>query len=58
MAHLLPQNTIIEVVGNVGTGKTTLSKKLAKKLGITIDMTSRLNHGSTFGFTMPQAGKK
>lgn len=29
----LPKNTIVEVVGNVGTGKTTLSKKLAKKLG-------------------------
>lgn len=32
MTPSLPQNTIIEIVGNVGTGKTTLSKKLAKIL--------------------------
>jgi len=43
--------------GGTGLG-LYVAAKLAKKLGITIDMTSRLNHGSTFGFTMPQAGKK
>jgi len=34
MALSLPQNTIIEIVGNVGTGKTTFSRMLAKKLEI------------------------
>lgn len=43
--------------GGTGLG-LYVAAKLAKKLGITIDMTSRLNHGSTFGFTMPQASKK
>lgn len=43
--------------GGTGLG-LYVAAKLAKKLGVTIDMTSRLNHGSTFGFTMPQASKK
>lgn len=28
-------------------------QKLARKLGVTIEVTSRLNHGSTFSFTLP-----
>ncbi|OYW86415.1 hypothetical protein B7Z17_00450 [Candidatus Saccharibacteria bacterium 32-49-10] len=30
-----------------------VSSKLARKLGCTIDVQSRLNHGSTFGFSLP-----
>ena len=30
-------------------------KKLADKLGISIDVTSKLNHGSTFSFSLPQS---
>ena len=30
-----------------------VSTKLARKLGTTIELTSRLNHGSTFGFELP-----
>lgn len=29
-------------------------QKLARKMGISIEITSRLNHGSTFSFTLPQ----
>lgn len=36
--------------GGTGLG-LYVARKLAKKLGVTIEMTSRLNHGSTFGFT-------
>lgn len=28
-------------------------QKLARKLGVTVEVTSRLNHGSTFSFTLP-----
>lgn len=28
-------------------------QKLARKLGVTVDVASRLNHGSTFSFTLP-----
>jgi len=35
-----------------------VSKKLASKLGTTIELTSRLNHGSTFSFEMPSETKK
>lgn len=35
-----------------------VSKKLASKLGTTIELTSRLNHGSTFSFEMPSDTKK
>lgn len=31
-----------------------VSSKLAKKLGTQIEFSSRLNHGSSFGFTLPQ----
>lgn len=31
-----------------------VATKLAKKLGCTIELQSRLNHGSTFSFTLPQ----
>lgn len=37
--------------GGTGLG-LYVARKLAKKLGVTIEMTSRLNHGSTFGFSM------
>jgi signal transduction histidine kinase len=33
-------------------------QKLAKKLHIKIDIDSRLNHGSTFSFTLPDAKQK
>lgn len=32
-----------------------VSSKLAHKLGTTIELTSRLNHGSTFSFSLPSA---
>ena len=35
-----------------------VANKLAKKLDTTIDMTSRLNHGSTFSITLPLVSKK
>jgi len=35
-----------------------VSAKLAHKLGTQIDLTSRLNHGSTFSFELPQSSKK
>lgn len=38
--------------GGTGLG-LYVTRKLAKKLGVTVTMTSRLNHGSTFGFEMP-----
>jgi len=34
-----------------------VSAKLAHKIGTKIDVTSRLNHGSTFSFDLPQATK-
>jgi signal transduction histidine kinase len=37
--------------GGTGLG-LYVAAKLAKKLGVTIEMTSRLNHGSTFGFSL------
>lgn len=40
--------------GGTGLG-LYVSLKLANKLGTTIDVTSRLNHGSTFSFSLPQA---
>lgn len=39
--------------GGTGLG-LYVAVKLAKKLGVQIDISSRLNHGSTFGFTMPR----
>lgn len=42
--------------GGTGLG-LYVAAKLAKKLGVTIEMSSRLNHGSTFGFTMPSDRK-
>jgi signal transduction histidine kinase len=39
--------------GGTGLG-LYVAVKLAKKLGTDITMTSRLNHGSTFGFELPQ----
>ncbi|MEO5950212.1 MAG: ATP-binding protein [Candidatus Saccharimonadales bacterium] len=38
--------------GGTGLG-LYVAMKLAKKLGCEIDLTSRLNHGSTFRFTLP-----
>jgi len=35
-----------------------VSAKLAHKLGTQINLTSRLNHGSTFSFELPQSAKK
>lgn len=35
-----------------------VSAKLAHKLGTQINLTSRLNHGSTFSFELPQSSKK
>lgn len=32
-----------------------VTRKLAKKMNTTIDLKSRLNHGSTFGFSLPAA---
>ena len=43
--------------GGTGLG-LYVAVKLSKKLGTIIEMTSRLNHGSTFGFSLPQAKKK
>jgi signal transduction histidine kinase len=43
--------------GGTGLG-LYVAVKLSKKLGTVIEMTSRLNHGSTFGFSLPQAKKK
>ena len=40
--------------GGTGLG-LYVAAKLSKKLGTHITMTSRLNHGSTFGFDLPQA---
>lgn len=40
--------------GGTGLG-LYVTKKLAKKMGTTIELKSRLNHGSTFSFTLPQA---
>jgi signal transduction histidine kinase len=37
--------------GGTGLG-LYVTRKLAKKLGVEIEMTSRLNHGSTFSFTI------
>jgi signal transduction histidine kinase len=37
--------------GGTGLG-LYVATKLAKKLGVRIEMTSRLNHGSSFGFTI------
>ena len=37
--------------GGTGLG-LYVTRKLAKKLDVTIDMTSRINHGSTFSFTI------
>jgi len=37
--------------GGTGLG-LYVTRKLAKKLGVAIQLTSRLNHGSTFSFTM------
>lgn len=37
--------------GGTGLG-LYVARKLAKKLGVTIEMSSRLNHGSSFGFSM------
>lgn len=39
--------------GGTGLG-LYVSTKLAKKLGTHIELTSRLNHGSTFSFTIPR----
>jgi len=38
--------------GGTGLG-LYVAVKLAKKLGTEIDLSSRLNHGSTFSFTLP-----
>lgn len=35
-----------------------VAAKLAHKIGTTIELTSRLNHGSTFSFTLPLTAKK
>jgi PAS domain S-box-containing protein len=43
--------------GGTGLGLYVASK-LAKKLGCTIELESRLNHGSTFSFTLPVITKK
>ena len=43
--------------GGTGLG-LYVATKLAKKLGVRIEMTSRLNHGSTFGFTIPTTDDK
>lgn len=43
--------------GGTGLGLYVASK-LAKKLGCTIELESRLNHGSTFSFTLPVIAKK
>ena len=43
--------------GGTGLG-LYVAVKLAKKLGTKIDLTSRLNHGSTFSFTLPEETKK
>ena len=40
--------------GGTGLG-LYVAAKLAKKLGTQVEMTSRLNHGSTFSFTMPRS---
>ncbi len=40
--------------GGTGLG-LYVATKLAKKLHVMIEMSSRLNHGSKFGFTMPSA---
>ncbi len=42
--------------GGTGLG-LYVAVKLAKKLGCTIEVKSRLNHGSTFGFSLPLADK-
>jgi signal transduction histidine kinase len=43
--------------GGTGLG-LYVSAKLAKKLDTKIQLKSRLNHGSTFSFTLPQASEK
>ncbi len=43
--------------GGTGLG-LYVSAKLAKKLGCKITLTSRLNHGSTFSFTLPEFTEK
>jgi len=42
--------------GGTGLG-LYVAQKLAKKLGCEIDVKSRLNHGSTFSFSIPSANK-
>jgi signal transduction histidine kinase len=42
--------------GGTGLGLYVV-RKLAKKLGIDIEMSSRLNHGSTFKFTIATSKK-
>lgn len=43
--------------GGTGLG-LYVAVKLAKKLGTKIELTSRLNHGSTFSFTLPASDDK
>jgi signal transduction histidine kinase len=43
--------------GGTGLG-LYVATKLAKKLGTSIDLTSRLNHGSTFQFSLPLTSPK
>lgn len=43
--------------GGTGLG-LYVAAKLAKKLGTSIEVKSRLNHGSSFSFSMPADGKK
>jgi PAS domain S-box-containing protein len=43
--------------GGTGLG-LYVAVKLAKKLGTKIELTSRLNHGSTFSFTLPTSDNK
>ena len=33
LAHLLPQRSVVLLIGNLGTGKTTLAKGIARGLG-------------------------
>lgn len=40
LASTLPKPTLIELVGDVGTGKTTITRGIAKGLGITEPVTS------------------
>ena len=52
-AHFAPKSTVIELIGDVGTGKTTFVRGLAKGLGIKEPITS-----PSFTISKSYAGQK